>query len=117
MPSNPKSPICCPTKKDYPNSPTNKLRTRMYPPTDGCVNDVGHWQWINNSGTYRKKVKKSIEMIQWYKLITTGSDHLDRRDKDAVHRLLESLTFDANRRIKTDGGAKEILADSIGVSI
>ena len=62
---------------------------------------------------YRRKVKKAIEAVQLYRLTTTGSDNLDRADKDAVHRLLDTLTFDANRRTRTDGGAREVLNDPV----
>ena len=40
-------------------------------------------------------------MVQISRLKTTGSTHLDRADKDAIHNLLDTMTFDASRRVKT----------------
>lgn len=114
MPSNSASPICRPTKAAFPKRPTNKLRTREYPPVDSCSGDKPSWIWKTSSPVYRRRVKKATEMVKTYRLNATGSDHLDRRDKDAVHRLLDALTFDSERRMRSDGGAREILSDGGG---
>lgn len=115
MPSNPLSPICRPTKAAFPKKPTNKLRTRQYPPIDS--GDMGEWQHKTHSPIYRRRVKKAIEAVKTYRLMTVGSDHLDRVDKDAVHKLLDTLTFDAQRRTRTDGGARDVLADQEGPAL
>ncbi len=110
MPSNPSSPICCPTSKAFPHRPKNKLRVRSYPPIDS--GDVGQFIWRNNSSTYRRKVKKAVEFVQTYRLKTTGSTYLDRADKDAIHHLLDTMTFDPTRRVRNESNAREILTDT-----
>ena len=120
MPSNPSSPVCRPTAKAYPKRPKNKLRVRQYPPIDSCAGNVGKWIWKNNSSVYRKRIAKAVRLVQTYRLKTTGSTHLDRTDKDAIHSLLDPMTFDSSRRdrdssrqTKSDGGVKDILTDSL----
>lgn len=99
MPSNPSSPICRPTKKAFPKAPTNKLRTRPNPPVESCSGDKNEWKWRTQSPVYRKRVKRATEMVRRYRQTLTGSPFLSRPQKDAIHRLLDTVTFDESRRM------------------
>lgn len=99
MPSNPSNPVCRPNKAAYPHRPTNRLRTRANPPVDSCANDAGSWQWRTQSPIYRKRVKGAIQMVRRYRQALRGTPNLQRDERDSIHRLLDTATFDASRRM------------------
>lgn len=84
-----------PSAAAFPKRPTNKLRTRSNPPIE-C--DTGEWQWRTASPIYRRKVKRSVELIKRYRQLTVGCSYLDRPSRDAIHRLLDVATFDSSRQ-------------------
>ncbi len=97
MPSRPNDPTGRLTPADFPHRPTNKLRVRRYPPTDSCEGDVAQWKWRTASPVYRRRIKRAVQLVQAYRLSTTGCDHLNRDEKDAIHRLLDTNVPDSRR--------------------
>ncbi len=77
---------------------------REYPPVESCQGNPRSWLWRTQSSVYRRKVKKATELVQRYRMTTVGSAYLSRSEKDSVHRLLDTLTFDANRPARRQGG-------------
>lgn len=109
MPSSPKS-----TKKvrAKPTPP------REYPPVESCQGNPRSWLWRTQSSVYRRRVKKATELVQRYRMAEFGSAHMSRANKDAVHRLLDTLTFDANKPRRTPrGGSTDPVTDSAPRSV
>jgi len=91
-----------PTSKSS-RPPANRLITRPYPPITSC--DTREWVRRTQTGTYRRRVKRAIQMVQGYLLSTKGSAHVSRAQRDAVHYLLDTNVPDNDRRMRDNRGA------------
>lgn len=109
MPSQNNS-ISRPTTAAYPGQPTNRLRTRSPIPVYTCSGRPDKWVRLAQSHSYGQRIKRAIEMVKTYRLVVTGSDYLDRMDRDAIHDLIDPFTFESGRRNRTDGGARDVTA-------
>lgn len=102
-----------PNARAYPKDrPSNRLRVRQRPPIDSCAGDQGAWAWRTNSPIYRRRVKRAIQSVQTYLLMARGDDSITTEQRDAVHRLLDTLTFDPTRRVRTGGAPKDIFLEA-----
>ena len=95
-----------PNSKKSKAAPTPK---RVYPPIYSCVGDVPGWIRKVSSSSYRRKIKRAVELTKTYRLRLTGNSHLSRRDIDALHELYDTMTFENERRARGNNPPIDIM--------